>query len=109
MTARYMLDTNICIYLRQNRPPEVTTRFRQMQHATSMNFAATSPALSLPPERSSRSFSTSHLKKHSCRESRADTSRAAHLSAWACFHRSGNQTSRSFAGQVGRFISSCMK
>jgi predicted nucleic acid-binding protein len=30
MSARYMLDTNICIYLRQNRPPEVTTRFRQM-------------------------------------------------------------------------------
>ena len=27
-----MLDTNICIYLRQNRPPEVTARFRQMQH-----------------------------------------------------------------------------
>jgi tRNA(fMet)-specific endonuclease VapC len=32
MSARYMLDTNICIYLRQNRPPEVTARFRRMQH-----------------------------------------------------------------------------
>ena len=32
MSARYMLDTNICIYLRQNRPPEVIARFRQMQH-----------------------------------------------------------------------------
>jgi tRNA(fMet)-specific endonuclease VapC len=32
MSARYMLDTNICIYLRQNRPPEVTVRFRRMQH-----------------------------------------------------------------------------
>jgi tRNA(fMet)-specific endonuclease VapC len=32
MSIRYMLDTNMCIYLRQNRPPEVTTRFRQMQH-----------------------------------------------------------------------------
>jgi tRNA(fMet)-specific endonuclease VapC len=31
-SARYMLDTNICIYLRQNRPPEVTARFRQMRH-----------------------------------------------------------------------------
>ena len=29
---RYLLDTNICIYLRQNRPPEVTERFRHMQH-----------------------------------------------------------------------------
>jgi tRNA(fMet)-specific endonuclease VapC len=32
MSPRYMLDTNICIYLRQNRPPKVTARFRQMQH-----------------------------------------------------------------------------
>jgi tRNA(fMet)-specific endonuclease VapC len=24
--------SNICIYLRQNRPPEVTARFRRMQH-----------------------------------------------------------------------------
>jgi tRNA(fMet)-specific endonuclease VapC len=32
MGPRYLLDTNICIYLRQNRPPEVTERFRQMQH-----------------------------------------------------------------------------
>jgi tRNA(fMet)-specific endonuclease VapC len=32
MSIRYMLDTNMCIYLRQDRPPEVTTRFRQMQH-----------------------------------------------------------------------------
>lgn len=31
MSVRYMLDTNICIYLRQNRPPEVIARFRQMQ------------------------------------------------------------------------------
>jgi hypothetical protein len=26
MSARHMLDTKICIYLRQNRPPEVTAR-----------------------------------------------------------------------------------
>jgi tRNA(fMet)-specific endonuclease VapC len=32
MSARYMLDTNICFYLRQNRPPQVTARFRQMRH-----------------------------------------------------------------------------
>ena len=32
MGPRYLLDTNICIYLRQNRPPEVTERFRHMQH-----------------------------------------------------------------------------
>jgi len=32
MSTHYMLDTNMCIYLRQNRPPEVTARFRQMQN-----------------------------------------------------------------------------
>jgi tRNA(fMet)-specific endonuclease VapC len=32
MGAQYLLDTNICIYLRQNRPPEVTARFRRLQH-----------------------------------------------------------------------------
>jgi tRNA(fMet)-specific endonuclease VapC len=32
MSAHYMLDTNMCTYLRQNRPPEVTARFRRMQH-----------------------------------------------------------------------------
>ncbi len=32
MAACFMLDTNICIYLRQNRLAEVTSRFLQMQH-----------------------------------------------------------------------------
>lgn len=27
-----MLDTNICIYLRQNRPPQVNARFKEMSH-----------------------------------------------------------------------------
>ncbi len=31
MSARYLLDANICIYLRQNRPPEVTARFQRLQ------------------------------------------------------------------------------
>ena len=29
MTARYMLDTNICIYLMKNQPAEVAERFAQ--------------------------------------------------------------------------------
>lgn len=29
MRARYMLDTNICIYLMKNHPPEVAVRFAQ--------------------------------------------------------------------------------
>jgi tRNA(fMet)-specific endonuclease VapC len=31
MSFRYLLDTNICIYLRQNRPPEVTARFERLR------------------------------------------------------------------------------
>jgi tRNA(fMet)-specific endonuclease VapC len=29
--ARYLLDTNICIYIRQNRPEEVLRRFRKLR------------------------------------------------------------------------------
>lgn len=31
MTARYLLDTNICIYIRRNRPPEVLARFQRLK------------------------------------------------------------------------------
>ena len=31
MPARYMLDTNICIYIRRNRPTEVLTRFSALE------------------------------------------------------------------------------
>ena len=30
MNARYMLDTNICIYIRKKNPPEVFARFEHM-------------------------------------------------------------------------------
>lgn len=30
MTPKYLLDTNICIYIRQNRPPKVLARFRRL-------------------------------------------------------------------------------
>ena len=52
MSARYMLDTNICIYLRQNRPPEVTTRFRQMQHGDAVLSVITYGELLYGAERS---------------------------------------------------------
>ena len=52
MSARYMLDTNICIYLRQNRPPEVTTRFRQMQHGDAVISVITYGELQYGAERS---------------------------------------------------------
>jgi len=31
MEARYLLDTNICIYIRQNRPQEVLQHFRSLR------------------------------------------------------------------------------
>jgi tRNA(fMet)-specific endonuclease VapC len=31
MEARYLLDTNICIYVRQRRPEEVLRRFRRLR------------------------------------------------------------------------------
>jgi tRNA(fMet)-specific endonuclease VapC len=31
MDARYLLDTNICIYIRQSRPEEVLRRFRKLR------------------------------------------------------------------------------
>jgi tRNA(fMet)-specific endonuclease VapC len=31
MAARFLLDTNICIYIRQRRPPAVLERFRQLE------------------------------------------------------------------------------
>lgn len=31
MAARFLLDTNICIYIRRRRPPAVLERFRELQ------------------------------------------------------------------------------
>jgi len=31
MEARFLLDTNICIYIRQNRPEEVLRRFKKLR------------------------------------------------------------------------------
>ena len=52
MSIRYMLDTNMCIYLRQNRPPEVTTRFRQMRHGDAVLSGITYGELLYGAERS---------------------------------------------------------
>lgn len=32
MPPRFLLDTNICIYIRQKRPPEVLARFRKLKN-----------------------------------------------------------------------------
>lgn len=33
MAARFLLDTDICIYIRRKRPPEVLAKFRQLKSA----------------------------------------------------------------------------
>ena len=47
-----MLDTTMCIYLRQDRPPEVTKRFRQMQHGDAVLSVITYGELLYGAERS---------------------------------------------------------
>ncbi len=32
MAARFLLDTNICIYIRRQQPPAVLARFEQLKH-----------------------------------------------------------------------------
>jgi len=54
MSARYLLDTNICIYLQQNRPPEVTARFRRLRHGDAALSVITYGELRYGAERSQR-------------------------------------------------------
>jgi len=32
MTVRYLLDTNICIYIRRQNPPKILARFQRLRH-----------------------------------------------------------------------------
>lgn len=52
MSARYLLDTNICIYLRQNRPAYVTARFQRLHHGDAMLSVITYGELAYGAERS---------------------------------------------------------
>jgi len=54
MGAQYLLDTNICIYLRQNRPPEVTARFRRLRHGDAALSVITYGELRYGAERSQK-------------------------------------------------------
>jgi len=54
MGARYLLDTNICIYLRQHRPPEVAARFRRLEHGEAVLSVVTYGELHYGAERSKR-------------------------------------------------------
>jgi tRNA(fMet)-specific endonuclease VapC len=52
MCARYLLDTNICIYLRQNRPAGVTARFQRLQPGDAVLSVITYGELAYGAERS---------------------------------------------------------
>ena len=52
MSARYLLDTNICIYLRQNRPAYVTARFQRLHHGDAVLSVITYGELAYGAERS---------------------------------------------------------
>jgi len=52
MAVRYLLDTNICIYLRQNRPPAVTSRFRRLRPGDAALSVVTYGELAYGAERS---------------------------------------------------------
>jgi tRNA(fMet)-specific endonuclease VapC len=54
MSGHYMLDTSICIYLWQNRPPEVTARFRHMQQGDAVLSVITFGELLYGAERSQK-------------------------------------------------------
>jgi tRNA(fMet)-specific endonuclease VapC len=49
---RYMLDTNICIYLMRRRPPAVVERFQRLTRGDVVMFAITLAELRLGIERS---------------------------------------------------------
>jgi tRNA(fMet)-specific endonuclease VapC len=54
MSLRYLLDTNICIYLRKNRPPGVTARFERMRAGEAAISVITYGELRYGAERSSQ-------------------------------------------------------
>jgi tRNA(fMet)-specific endonuclease VapC len=52
MAVRYLLDTNICIYIRREQPPGVLTRFRRLRPGDAAISVVTWGALLFGAERS---------------------------------------------------------
>lgn len=52
MAARFILDTNICIYLSQRRTPEIVARFRRLEHGEAVMSVVTHAELHYGVERS---------------------------------------------------------
>jgi tRNA(fMet)-specific endonuclease VapC len=62
MSARFLLDTNICVYIRQRRPPEVMARFDKLSTGEAVVSVITYGELlygvekNLTPERALKAF-----------------------------------------------------
>lgn len=54
MQPRYLLDTNICIYIRRHRPPEVLARFQKLKPGEAVISVITYGELRFGAERSQR-------------------------------------------------------
>lgn len=52
MSARYLLDTNICIYIRRHQPPEVLARFQRLKPGEAVISVITSGELFYGAEKS---------------------------------------------------------
>ena len=58
---RYLLDTNICIYIKNHRPPEVLARFSKLPHGKAAMSAITYGELCFGAEKSSKPKETRHI------------------------------------------------
>ncbi len=61
---RYLLDTNICIYIKNHRPPEVLARFSQLPPGKVAMSAITYGELCFGTEKSSKPKATHQILEH---------------------------------------------
>lgn len=61
MPVRYLLDTNICIYIRRHRPPEVLARFQQLDPGEAAISVVTWGELLYGAEKSQQRSKAMHL------------------------------------------------
>lgn len=62
--SRYLLDTNICIYIKKHRPPEVLARFSKLPPGKVAMSAITYGELCFGAEKSSRPKETRQILEH---------------------------------------------
>ena len=63
MSARYLLDTNICIYIQRRNPPEILTRFKKLKPGEAVISVITWGELLYGAEKSVRRSDVLHILK----------------------------------------------